>query len=172
MERILSMVHEEIERRENLDQQAQQRREEIRREYQPLHPDLYRWEVNIRKEPTSEHGHQLFSRRSSRTNSKSCVQSPVETIRVSKAMAVSERLSSLPTNSKVKCLSIYCRWSVCVPSVYEGFLSANDRRTEAFRNLTNAERQTKYDESLRRKSIELLSIDHIDSLVLRFCSTN
>lgn len=76
------MVHEEIERRQNLDQQAQRRKEQIQQEYQPLHRDLYRFEVNGRKieenKRNQSYYHELFSHRSSAKNSKNCVLSRIE----------------------------------------------------------------------------------------------
>lgn len=45
MERLLTLVHDEIERRKNLDEHARQRREQIKKEYQPLYRDLYRFQV-------------------------------------------------------------------------------------------------------------------------------
>ncbi|UJR36360.1 hypothetical protein I4U23_029086 [Adineta vaga] len=41
MEELLSLVHQEMNRRRTLDIDAQRRKEQIRREYQPLHPELY-----------------------------------------------------------------------------------------------------------------------------------
>lgn len=45
MDQLLSLVHQEINRRETLDVSARQRKEQIRREYRPLHPDLYEFQV-------------------------------------------------------------------------------------------------------------------------------
>ena len=46
MEDLLGLVHKEIDRRRTLDADAQKRKEQIRREYQPLHPELYAFQVN------------------------------------------------------------------------------------------------------------------------------
>ena len=45
MNQLLSLVHKEINRRETLNTIARERKEQIRREYQPLHPELYQFQV-------------------------------------------------------------------------------------------------------------------------------
>jgi hypothetical protein len=45
MEQLLSLVRKEIDRRQNLDVEARQRKDRVRREYQPLHPELYQFQV-------------------------------------------------------------------------------------------------------------------------------
>ena len=45
MEQLLNLVHKEINRRENVDTEARKRKEQIRREYQPLYPELYTFQV-------------------------------------------------------------------------------------------------------------------------------
>lgn len=45
IDQLLSLVHREINRRETLDIVARQRKDQIRREYQPLYPELYQFQV-------------------------------------------------------------------------------------------------------------------------------
>jgi C4-type Zn-finger protein len=45
IEGLLSLVHKEINRRQTLDTDAHQRKEQMRREYQPLYPELYNFQV-------------------------------------------------------------------------------------------------------------------------------
>jgi hypothetical protein len=46
IEQLLNFVHKEIYRRQTLDADARKRKEQISKEYQPLYPELYKFQVN------------------------------------------------------------------------------------------------------------------------------